>query len=514
MDNPPPSKIKLLATSIAINLFRGIRLLKRGLQALFKGLGSLWSPVGRVLVRFFVLPIYRLVVTLKLRMNRLALPARSLVLFVITNRYLLHATLAVLTLTVIIGNLQTKQAHAQDIGQNSILFALATDQHTDVIQEDVNQNVPSKSSTYLGSATISGIPHVDFDYDAANNDPVTPSLIVPGTIAAAPYQLPAQQASQAPRTKIETYLVKDGDTIGSIAQQFRVNIGTILWNNNLSERQFIRPGDTLTIPPVSGLIVKVKKGDTISNLADLYQADATEISDVNNLTSDAQLALGAQVVIPGGTPAPIQQTSDQIAYHTQPSVPVHPTIKPPTRPTQPTIVAVVTAPPVAITPPKEAEPVLVEPGTSDNEPQPPETNYVPADDGSERPPNVDTTKLAPGKLFWPTSLHSITQYYGWLHTGVDIDGDFTSPIYAADDGVVEKAGWNSGGYGLMIFIDHPSGLKTRYGHTSKMFVKVGDHVKRGQVIAMMGTTGRSTGTHLHFEVYIGDKRMNPLGYIK
>jgi murein DD-endopeptidase MepM/ murein hydrolase activator NlpD len=125
---------------------------------------------------------------------------------------------------------------------------------------------------------------------------------------------------------------------------------------------------------------------------------------------------------------------------------------------------------------------------------------------------VNTAPLT--KLLWPTTQHSITQYYGWNHTGVDLDGDYVDAIYASADGVVETAGWNSGGYGLMIFIDHQNGMKTRYAHASKMFVKAGDRVKKGQVIAMVGTTGRSTGTHLHYEVYLNGKRQNPLKYIK
>jgi murein DD-endopeptidase MepM/ murein hydrolase activator NlpD len=79
---------------------------------------------------------------------------------------------------------------------------------------------------------------------------------------------------------------------------------------------------------------------------------------------------------------------------------------------------------------------------------------------------------------------------------------------------VEQAGWNSSGYGLQIVIDHLDGRKTRYGHASKLFVHLGDTVHKGQAIAMVGTTGRSTGTHLHFEVYSNGKRKNPLAYIK
>jgi lysostaphin len=90
-----------------------------------------------------------------------------------------------------------------------------------------------------------------------------------------------------------------------------------------------------------------------------------------------------------------------------------------------------------------------------------------------------------------------------------------TPIYAADSGVVEisQGGYN-GGYGNTIVINHGGGKKTRYGHASKLLVKKGEEVEKGQVIALMGSTGRSTGPHLHFEVIINGRRYNPLNYIK
>jgi murein DD-endopeptidase MepM/ murein hydrolase activator NlpD len=82
--------------------------------------------------------------------------------------------------------------------------------------------------------------------------------------------------------------------------------------------------------------------------------------------------------------------------------------------------------------------------------------------------------------------------------------------------VVAVSGWNSGGYGNMIIIDHGGGLFTRYGHASKLLVKAGDTVKKGDVIMLVGSTGHSTGPHLHFEVMTGDPhhRVNPLEYVR
>lgn len=118
------------------------------------------------------------------------------------------------------------------------------------------------------------------------------------------------------------------------------------------------------------------------------------------------------------------------------------------------------------------------------------------------------------KLLWPAPTRRISQYFSWRHTGVDLANSTGTPIYAAEDGVVQTAGWNAGGYGYYIIIDHGQGLATLYGHNSKLLVSRGERVTRGQLIALMGSTGRSTGPHVHFEVRIGGRRVNPLTYIQ
>ncbi|MBI5734115.1 MAG: M23 family metallopeptidase [Candidatus Kerfeldbacteria bacterium] len=139
-----------------------------------------------------------------------------------------------------------------------------------------------------------------------------------------------------------------------------------------------------------------------------------------------------------------------------------------------------------------------------------------------QPSSVNIPSLAQGapatisntKLQWPTVRRRLTQYFTWRHTGIDIADSIGTPIYAAEDGIVEVAGWNRAGYGLYIIIDHGGGLKTLYSHNSKLFVTVGDRVSRGQQIAAMGSTGRSTGPHVHFEVRIYGRRTNPLKYVR
>jgi murein DD-endopeptidase MepM/ murein hydrolase activator NlpD len=95
-----------------------------------------------------------------------------------------------------------------------------------------------------------------------------------------------------------------------------------------------------------------------------------------------------------------------------------------------------------------------------------------------------------------------------FHPGMDINGERGDFVVAPANGTVIKAGW-TGGYGNMIEIDHGNGLATRYGHLSKIQVEVGDSITRGQIIALIGSTGRSTGPHLHFELRLNDKAINP-----
>lgn len=468
-----PSPFKQLATTLAISLFRAIRTLKRGLQFLFAGFGRLLSPAGRTLVHGIILPLYRVAIFFHLKFQRLVYPTRSFAIFFVSNRYLFHAVLAVATVATIASNLYTRQALAQDIGQSSLLYALATDNDIEIVRETAQEHAEPTQLSYLGNTTLSAVPHIDFDYDE-NERPIA-SLSVPGAIQAPELPTTPTGAPKPPRTKTETYVVQEGDTIGSIAQNFNVNVGTILWNNNLTERQYIRPGDALKIPPISGILATIKKGDTLAKLADRYQGDAEEIRNFNNIQSDGSLAPGVELMVPGGRPPVPEQAFIAVQTHA-----------------------------------RESQPSSRSSSSSPKDPSKKPTGSTTV----AKPSDANVQNQPSSKLVWPTNGHVITQYYGWKHTGVDIDGDFTSPLYAAYDGVVEKAGWNSGGYGLQILIRHPNGMVTRYAHSSKLFVKVGDAVKRGQTIAMMGSTGRSTGSHLHFEVYVNGKRTNPLAYVK
>ena len=117
---------------------------------------------------------------------------------------------------------------------------------------------------------------------------------------------------------------------------------------------------------------------------------------------------------------------------------------------------------------------------------------------------------------WPTE-GTITSGFGWrwgrMHRGVDVAGPIGTPVVAAASGVVERAGWTSGGYGNIVEIRHPDGSMTRYAHNNSVIVSAGQSVKQGQQIAEMGSTGYSTGPHLHFEIYLDDDAVNPVAYL-
>jgi murein DD-endopeptidase MepM/ murein hydrolase activator NlpD len=127
--------------------------------------------------------------------------------------------------------------------------------------------------------------------------------------------------------------------------------------------------------------------------------------------------------------------------------------------------------------------------------------------------------VAQFNAIWPTR-GQITTYFGEVdrfsprgHAGLDIAAPEGTPIVAADDGEVLKAYWNQEGYGGLVIIGHPSGYETWYGHLDRFVVDKGDKVKRGERIALMGSTGYSTGAHLHFEVRQDGQLVDPLKFL-
>lgn len=135
--------------------------------------------------------------------------------------------------------------------------------------------------------------------------------------------------------------------------------------------------------------------------------------------------------------------------------------------------------------------------------------------GSRRADGSGVVAVGTSILTWPTgSGYGISRgFVTGGHQGEDITGAIGTPIYAADNGVVTVSGWTDTGYGYYIIIDHQNGMQTVYGHCSELYTEVGDTVSKGEVIAAMGSTGNSTGSHLHFEVRVNNQKVDPEIYL-
>jgi murein DD-endopeptidase MepM/ murein hydrolase activator NlpD len=248
---------------------------------------------------------------------------------------------------------------------------------------------------------------------------------------------------ERPKGAIATYVVREGDTLSSIAKLYDIPQNTILWANDLTSKSTIKPGDKLTILPVPGLPYTVKKGDTLASIAKRHNADSGEIAGYNNIT-DETLVVGAEIIIPDGEP---------------------------------------TAPPP---PPKTAR-------TTSKAASNPAHGVGPR--GTSAEVSYFTAPLA----------HYIKTQGVHGYNGVDLAAPSGTPIMASAGGnvvVAKGSGWN-GGYGAYVVISHSNGSQTLYAHMSKVAAYDGDRVEQGEVIGYVGNSGKSTGTHLHFEIRNG-----------
>lgn len=259
------------------------------------------------------------------------------------------------------------------------------------------------------------------------------------------------QVSDKPPDQVFDYKVVAGDTLSSIADKYGISVDSISWANNMSDDS-LSVGEIIKVPPVNGVVHKVKEGDTINSIAKKYKVDPQNILNY-----------------------PFNDFADLDTY--------------------------------ALT----VGQTLIVPGGQ--MPQAPSATYT-APQGEGRLPESVSQSVAGGngQLIWPTN-GIITQYPIWYHMALDIANPSMPPIMAADNGTVILVRYLKYDYGQHVMIDHGGGLSTLYGHMSEIYVKVGDKVSRGQVIGRMGSTGRSTGTHLHFEVRRNGVTTNPLPYL-
>jgi murein DD-endopeptidase MepM/ murein hydrolase activator NlpD len=266
----------------------------------------------------------------------------------------------------------------------------------------------------------------------------------------------------------EKYIVMNGDTLSSIANYYDISIETIKWANNMTS-DLVKPGQELDIPPGTGVLIKVAKNETLESISKKYNGNDQAIADFNWLDYPFTLIEGQELFIPEGR------------------MPAAPAPKP-----------VYASAPRTYTSGSSGGSVT---GTAD--------------------PNVGRF------LGWPVAGGSarISQYYkGSIHRGIDIADRNLPNILAASGGTVIFAGcagycpplgstWGGSGYAWSIHIDHGNGYSTWYAHLKNIYVRSGQGVSKGQAIGQMGSTGRSTGPHLHFELRKGSSsQINPLPY--
>jgi len=446
--------LKQFSVRILLDFLRGLILLKRHGGPLLRKISAPILTAGHFLVQFFGVPLYRFAFWIKRQTSSVVLPAKHRILYLVSNRYAIHfAVVAIAAMTSMV-NLGGSEVRAESFGQKSMLYALVSNETSatvEVVEASGNLVVPQASS-YMGGIVVDASAHVDFNY----LDEAYVTTTVGGSSVSSP-TIRENGQSIAPRTKVEAYVVQEGDVLGSISEKFGLSLSSLLWANDLTYRSTIRPGQELMIPPVDGVIYTVKNGDTLSKIASKYSSDESKIIAFNALASGDDLVIGEEIILPNGEPPapPVVRTAPVAAIFTAPS------------------------------------------SSSDNSGQ-----------------TKKGSAAGSGSWVWPTNWRVITQYYGWRHTGVDIDGDYGTQSVASCSGTVIYSGWK-GGYGNTVEVqcDDPQYV-LRYGHHAKNYVGVGTYVTAGQAIAQTGTTGRSTGTHLHFEVIKNGRFQNPLDYVR
>jgi murein DD-endopeptidase MepM/ murein hydrolase activator NlpD len=323
---------------------------------------------------------------------------------------------------------------------------------------------PSKFSVNNGQASdLATTPVV-----IVNSIPAVDTSIIVGISRAA--QLHTNIPSR-PRAELSTYTVQDGDTVFGIAEKFGLDPQTILWGNYnilLDDPHSLKPGQELTILPVNGVYWQWLGGIPFGKWAEFYGVKAADIIDFpgNNLDTNtvgdyenANIKNGTWLIIPGGTREFVNWSA-----------------------------------PLGVTRENPASARVLGAGACD-----------PVSGGA----------VGYGSYIYPTNKHYLSGFdYSEQtnHRGIDLAGNLGEAVYAADAGVIVYAGWNDYGYGNMIMIDHGNGFQSLYGHLSALNVGCGQSVGQGEVIGAVGSTGHSSGPHLHFELMAGMK-VNPWSYL-
>ncbi|MBI5230362.1 MAG: M23 family metallopeptidase [Candidatus Magasanikbacteria bacterium] len=433
---------------------KGLVFFKRGLVFLFAGvLGKGLEHIGYFLAHWIFFPIFRL----GDRIRRVYLKRFGSLQKTVLELAAHHITLVIVlgaSFVIMLGTETGALSSNEYLSGKHNLFSVYLgpgEEDLGVVEEG---GVESGAYTHQNSGAEVGIAVPTGLPGAEIGQEVPTDMIDYNDTGVVSRSLMPGAVPTGPRDTIIEYAIQPGDTLGGIAARFNISVQTLVWENNLTVRSTLQVGQKLRVLPVSGLSYKVKKGDTVSRIAKLLQTKPEDIAEFNKI-DDVHLAAGSIIIVPGG-----KKTVTEALPSSQ----------------------------------------LAAPGAARG-------RYV----GGTPPPSLRNVGQG---MVWPTTVRYITQYFRLRHPGLDIAGPTGTAIYASNDGVVVASGWNRGGYGYMILIDHGNGLMTRYGHNSRLFVEIGERVSKGQTISLMGSTGRSTGPHLHFEVLAGGVRVNPFLYVR
>jgi murein DD-endopeptidase MepM/ murein hydrolase activator NlpD len=358
----------------------------------------------------------------------------------------------------------------------------------------------------------------------------------------------------------KVHQVQTGDTLYKLTQLYHVDAAAIATSNGISAVTDLPIGAQLVIPPIEGIVYKVQPDDTLSQIANLYQVPQQAISHASGILATDYLRIEQPLVIPGDVSSLIQRREGKTKHELvlkrdvlrqrllqlTNEVPPLTSLYSSQFTEQPLTdkswisrfhfqgVQIPTE--LAMLPESEARMTTVEMFrlTKDletldrlviNQEQLIASTIPNSDNRNQLQTNLPTLsakddlfdKNTNSALIWPTQ-GTISSGYGWrwgkIHQGIDIAAPVGTPVWAAATGIVEFAGWDDSGYGNMLDIRHRDGSITRYAHLNVLFVKQGDTVTQSQVVAAVGSTGNSTGPHLHFEIRPqGSLAADPMAYL-
>ncbi|MFH0853909.1 MAG: peptidoglycan DD-metalloendopeptidase family protein [bacterium] len=416
----------------------------------------------KIFLRFggkrIILSIYQTYLLIKRFINKIFLPAKNKFLYPFVNKETIHFVVILLSIVICAENIKIKISNAESteelLSRGSIISQFATEElgGSVLIEEKVsNSEILKNDYIDINSFAVKQGERIGTSADEFEEEFLSARMLLNFEGLVKPditSTTEVKESQPTERNNIVEYIVQAGDVIGSIAAKFSITVNTILWSNNLSYYSVIRPGDKLKIMPISGVLHKVASGETLSAIANKYNADLEKIKDYNILANANSLQKGQEIIIPDGV---MKAAPQAVAYKTAPH-----------------------SAPVASS--------RIQYSNSEN-------------------------------FIWPTTSKRITQYYHWGHHAIDVGGKIGTPIYSIEKGQIIFSGWSTG-YGYNIIVDHGGGQKSRYAHFSKLYVKKSVFVGKGQQIGEMGSTGWSTGPHLHLEIIINGIKVNPLKYVK